>query len=264
MSGQVQHITTGDGCRLAYRLDGPEDAPVLLLSNSLGTRMEMWDAQMAAFAARFRVLRYDSRGHGASDAPAGAYGLDRLGRDVVELLDALTLERVAFCGLSLGGMVGQWMGVRAPERLERLVLANTSAFMGPPSAWDARIASALSQGMAPLAAASVARWFTPDFAARAPDPVAVIEAGLLATSPQGYAGCCAAIRDMDLRQLGGLITTPTLVISGAADPATPPEHAAALVKAIPEAQLKVLDGAHLSNVEQPDLFADAVLSFLAA
>src|SRR5690606_3178622 len=163
---------------------------------------------------------------------------------------------------SLGGMVGQWMGVRAPERMERLVLANTSAFMGPPSAWDARIASALSQGMAPLAAASVARWFTPDFATRAPDPVAVIEAGLLATSPQGYAGCCAAIRDMDLRRLGGLITTPSLVISGDADPATPPDHAAALVKAIPEAQLKVLNGAHLSNVEQPDAFAGAVLSFL--
>nr|WP_314433123.1 3-oxoadipate enol-lactonase [uncultured Brevundimonas sp.] len=258
------HAIMGDGCRLAYRFDGPEDAPILLLSNSLGTRMEMWDAQMGAFSARFRVLRYDSRGHGASDAPAGAYSLDRLGRDVVELLDALGLDRVAFCGLSLGGMVGQWMGVRAPERLARLVLANTSAFMGPPSSWDARIAAALSQGMAPLATASAARWFTPDFAARAPEPIAVIEAGLLATPPQGYAGCCAAIRDMDLRRLGGLITTPTLVIAGASDPATPLDHAEALISTIADARLTVLDAAHLSNVEQPDAFSQAVLSFLSA
>ncbi len=254
----------GDGCRLAYRFDGPEDAPVLILSNSLGTRMAMWDAQVPAFSERFRVLRYDSRGHGASDAPAGAYGLDRLGRDVVELLDALAIDRVAFCGLSLGGMVGQWLGVRAPDRLERLVLANTSSFMGPPSAWDARIAAVLSQGMAPLAAASVARWFTPDFAARHPAAVAGIEAGLLETSPQGYAGCCAAIRDMDLRRLAALIPTPALVMSGAADPATPPEHGKALVEALPNARLALLNAAHLSNVEQPAAFAAAALSFLSA
>lgn len=260
----TDRIAMGDGCRLAYRFDGPSDAPVLVLSNSLGTRMAMWEAQVPAFSERFRVLRYDSRGHGASDAPPGAYGLDRLGRDVVELLDALGLDRVAFCGLSLGGMVGQWMGMRAPERLTRLVLANTSGFMGPPSAWDARIAAALSQGMAPLAAASVARWFTPDFAARDPQAVAAIEDGLMRTSPQGYAGCCAAIRDMDLRRVASLIPTPALVISGTADPATPPDHGEALATTLPDARLTLLDAAHLSNVEQPAAFTAAVLGFLSA
>jgi len=257
-------FVTPAGARLYWRADGNPALPALILVNSLGTDHSLWDPVMPRLADFFRVIRMDTRGHGASDAPAGEYSVELLARDVLAVADAAGAASFDYCGVSLGGMIGQWMGVRAPERLERLVLANTSAFMGPPSAWDARIAGALSQGMAPLAAASVARWFTPDFAAREPHAVSVIEAGLLATSPQGYAGCCAAIRDMDLRRLGGLITTPTLVISGAADPATPPDHAAALVKAIPEAQLKVLDGAHLSNVEQPDVFAGAVLSFLSA
>ena len=130
---EKRQLAIGDGCRLAWRFDGPVDAPVLLLSNSLGTTMEMWAPQIAVWARRFNVLRYDSRGHGDSDAPAGAYSMDRLGRDAVELLDGLGLDRVHFCGLSMGGMVGQWLAVHAPDRLDRLVLANTSAYMGPPS-----------------------------------------------------------------------------------------------------------------------------------
>jgi len=254
----VAFIITGDGCRISYRFDGPEGAPVLLLSNSLGTDMEMWAPQMAAWTRDFRVLRYDQRGHGESDAPVGAYSLDRLGRDVVEMLDALDLAKVHFCGLSLGGMVGQWMGVHAPDRLKRLVLANTSSWMGPPSGWDARIALVRAQGMAPLAQVSVERWFTPAFATAAPGAIAPIVAALKATNQEGYTGCCAAIRDMDMRPVVGLITNPTLVIGGLRDPSTPPSHSEALAAAIVGARLEMLEAAHLANVEQPAPFAEAV------
>ncbi len=256
------HIVTGDGCRIAYRFDGPDDAPVLLLSNSLGTAMGMWEPQMAEWARHFRVLRYDQRGHGASDAPAGAYSLDRLGRDVVELLDALGLEQVDFCGLSLGGMTGQWLGIRAPERLRRLVLANTSSFMGPPANWDARIALVSAEGMGPLAQASIERWFTAGFAAAAPEAIAPVAAMLQATDPVGYAGCCAAIRDMDMRRTVALVPVPALVIGGGADPATPPPHSEVLARTIPGARLVMLEAAHLANVERPGEFARAVVDFL--
>lgn len=257
-------ITTGDGCRIAYRFDGPDAAPVLLLSNSLGTSLDMWTPQMEAWTRDFRVLRYDQRGHGASDAPVGAYSMDRLGRDVVELLDALGLAKVHFCGLSLGGMVGQWLGLHAPDRLNRLVLANTSSWMGPPSGWDARIALVREQGMAPLARASVERWFTADFVAAAPDAIAPIVSTLEATNSGGYAGCCAAIRDMDMRRVVGLIAGPALVIGGLRDPSTPPSHSEALAAAIPDARLQMLEAAHLANVEQPVPFAEAVLAHLSA
>lgn len=256
-------VTTGDGCRIAYRFDGPVDAPVLMLSNSLGTDMGMWAPQMEAWVKTFRVLRYDQRGHGASDAPAGGYSIDRLGRDVIELIDALGLETVDFCGLSLGGMVGQWLGIREPHRLRRLVLANTSSFMGPPSAWDARIALVRTEGMAPLAQASVERWFTAAFAAQSQEAITPIIAMLNATDPQGYAGCCAAIRDMDMRRTAPLINVPTLIIGGTQDPATPPSHAQALAYAIPGAKLAMLEAAHLANVECPDAFQDIILSYLA-
>lgn len=258
----MSFITTGDGCRIAYRFDGPEDAPVLLLSNSLGTDMSMWNAQIDALSARFRVLRYDQRGHGASDAPVGAYSLDRLGRDVVELLDQLNLDKVHFCGLSLGGMTGQWLGIYAPERLNGLVLANTSSYMGPPSGWDSRIAAVRENGMAPLAEASVERWFTPEFATTSPEAMQPIVATLEATNPVGYAGCCAAIRDMDLRPVVHAVARPARVIGGAKDPSTPPSHSEALSEAIDGASLVMLDAAHLSNVEQPQAFIEAVLSHL--
>lgn len=258
------HVTVGDGTRIAYRWDGSEDAPILLLSNSLGTHLGMWDAQIEAFARHFRVLRYDQRGHGQSDVAAGAYSMDRLGRDAIELLDALGIAQLDFCGLSLGGMVGQWLAVRAPERLRRLVLANTSAFMGPPSAWQARIDGVRAQGMAPLAEASLARWFTAEFPARAPAAVAPVRAMLMACDPVGYAGCCAAIRDMDMRATAAMIATPTLVIAGRHDPATPPPHSEALARAIPDARLAMLEAAHLSNVECPDAFAGEAINFLTS
>ena len=256
-------VTLGDGTRIAYRFDGPPDKPVLVLSNSLGTDHAMWDQQVAGLASHLRVLRYDQRGHGASDTPPGAYSMDRLARDVVELLDALGLDRVHFCGLSLGGMVGQWLAVHAPERIERLVLANTSAFMGPPSGWQARIENVLSNGMAPVAQASIERWFTPGFIAAEPQQIDRIRTMLLANNPAGYAGCCAAIRDMDQRATAGLNRLPTLVIAGADDLATPVASAAFLAAQACTARLLVLDpAAHLSNVEQSEAFTDALLDFL--
>jgi 3-oxoadipate enol-lactonase len=258
----VDIITTGDGCRIAWRYDGPEHAPVLVLSNSLGTDMGMWEPQIAAFSSHFRVLRYDQRGHGRSGAPLGGYSIDRLGRDLIELLDLLGHERVHFCGLSLGGMIGQWLGIRAPERLNRMILANTSSYMGPPDAWDGRIDLVRNEGMALLAQASVDRWFTAAFAASSPAAIAPVAAMLQATNAAGYVGSCAAIRDMDLRRSASLIVTPTLVIGGAKDPATPPPHSEALADTVPDAKLIMLEAAHLSNVECPELFRDAVLSFL--
>ncbi|NKJ42357.1 3-oxoadipate enol-lactonase [Novosphingobium sp. SG720] len=255
------HLTLGDGCRLAWTSDGDPAAPPLILSNSLGTDRAMWTPQLAPLAQHFHVIRYDTRGHGASDAWPGGYGLDRLGRDVLELADALGLARFAFCGLSLGGMTGQWLGVHAPERLTRLVIANSAPYMGPPSAWDARIATVRSQGMAAIADAVVERWFTPAFRAD-PDNTAAILATLHVTDPQGYAGCCAAIRDMDLRPLLSLIETPTLVIGGAQDPATPPEQTRALIEGIAGATGVILDAAHLSNLEQPAAFTAALLDHL--
>lgn len=258
----MERMSLGDGCTLAYRLEGAVDAPVLVLSNSLGTDMGMWAPQLDALKAKFLVLRYDQRGHGASDAPSGGYSIDRLGRDVVELTEALGIQRFHFCGLSLGGMVGQWLGVRESTRLDRLILANTTAYMGPPSGWDARIEAVLKDGMAPLADASIMRWFTPDFVASSPEAISPIVTMLRQTSPVGYAGCCAAIRDMDQRRTAALVEVPTLVIGGSADPATPPEHARALATTISGAALRMVDAAHLSNVEQPSEFTAAVLDHL--
>lgn len=256
-------FTTGDGCKIAYRLDGPESAPVLLLSNSLGTTRDMWSAQMEAFSSTHRLLRYDSRGHGASQAPPGAYSIDRLGRDAVELVDHLGLARVDFCGLSIGGMVGQWLALRAPARLGRLVLANTSAFIGPTASWDDRIAAIRRAGLAAIAEAVVERWFTTEFQMAHPDAVAPVRQSLLATDVGGYAGCCSAIRDMDMRRAIALIDVPTLIICGDADPATPPPHSEQLAAAISGARLVRLKAAHLSNIEQPAPFAQAVIEFLS-
>ena len=257
-----EFITTRDGCRLAYRYDGPEDAPVVMLGHSLGCSLEMWAPQIAGLAVRYRVLRYDLRGHGQSDAPLGAYSLDRLGRDVVELLEALDIDRVHFCGLSLGGMIGQWLGARAPDRLASLALCNTSAFMGPPADWDARITTVSANGTAAVAEAVTQRWFTPHFLTDHPNRVAPVRAMIEATSGGGYAGCSAAIRDMDLRPTAPLIVARTLIIAGKHDPATPPAHAQFLHDGIPGASLVMLDGAHLSNVECGTAFVTALLSFL--
>ena len=261
MSG-VQRVAMDDGCRIACDYTPCGDAPAVVLSPSLGTAMGLFDAQREALAGRYSVVRYDPRGHGASDTPTGACSLDRLGRDVVQLLDALEIARAHFVGVSLGGMAGQWLGYRAPERLLSLTLANTSAFMGPPSGWSERIAAVLDDGMPSIVEPVIERWFTPGFRKDASTDVARVADMLKTTRPQGYAGCCAAIRDMDLRPTTPLIDAPTMVISGSQDPATPPDHGKFLANAIPNARLASLEAAHLSNVERPDQFNTVLLDFL--
>lgn len=250
------------GRRLFYRFDGPEDAPVVIFSNSLGTDHTLWDAQVAVLSKRLRVLRYDTRGHGRSDAPDGEYVMDDLARDVLVLLDGLGIERVRFCGLSMGGAIGQWLGANAPERIERLVLANTGAIFGSPEVWQQRLEAVRTGGMAAVTEAVIQRWFTQGFIARAPDAVERVREILLATPAQGYAGCCAALRDVDYRPLLPRIAIPTLVIGGVHDGATPPERAEELAGKIPHARLVMLDASHLAAVEQAEPFNRALADFL--
>ena len=256
-------MSPGRGVRLGFELTGPEGAPVLVLSNSLGTTTAMWDDQLAALQGRFRVLRYDHRGHGGSEVPAGPYTIDDLGLDLLGLLDDLGLERVSFCGLSLGGMVGMWLAARAPERLDRLALCCTSARLNP-DAFRERAARVRAGGMGPLVEEVTARWFTPGFRARAPGTVAGVAAMLAATPEEGYAGCCEAIAAMDLRGDLAAIGAPTLVVAGADDPATPLPHARAIAAAVPHARLAVVaDAAHLANIEQPQQVAGLLLDHLS-
>jgi 3-oxoadipate enol-lactonase len=253
---------TVDGARLFYRFDGRSDGPVLVLSNSLGTDLSMWEPQIEALAQHFRILRYDSRGHGNSDVSPGPYDIALLGRDVLALLDGLGLERVHFCGLSKGGMVGMWLGTNAPERVERLILCNTSAQIGAPEIWNQRIETVSRHGMAAIVPAVLERWFTPAFRRASPDIVEQARRMLVATPAAGYAACCAAVRDMDQRETIGSIRAATLVTAGAQDAATPPDHARLIAERIAGAQLVELDAAHLSNLEQPADFTAAVLNFL--
>jgi 3-oxoadipate enol-lactonase len=255
-------VTTGDGCRLAYRFDGTADKPVLMLSNSIGTDLTMWDPQIEALGQHFHVLRYDSRGHGNSDVPAGPYSVDRLGRDAVELLDALKIGRAHFLGLSLGGMVGQWLGIHAPERIDRLILANTSAYLGPTDQWEGRIASVLKADPEETAEMFLRNWFPARLLDTGGPMIAKIRAMLLATDPQGFAGSYAAVRDMDMRRTIALITAPTLVIAGLYDTVTLPNHSELIAATVPGAKLIQLPVVHLSNLESPEAFMKAVLEFL--
>lgn len=248
---------------LYYRLDGPENQPVVVLSHSLGLDHGQWDAQAAALTPHFRVLRCDTRGHGASVVPNGDYTIEQLGRDVLAVTDALHIERFAFCGLSLGGMIGQWLAINAPSRLTHLVIANSSPRVGDPSAMETRRKTVLDQGMSAVADVVMARFFSPaSLAANSPD-VQNARRTLLATSPAGYGGCCAAIRDMDFRDDLVRITTPTLVVSGDLDVSMPWEgHAAVLAGSIAGSTVLRLAAAHLSNLERPRSFTAALFRFL--
>lgn len=251
------------GSRFHYTLDGPAHAPVLVLSNSLGTDKEMWQPQLLRLTSAFRVLRYDARGHGQSAVTPGPYTIEQLGRDVVALLDALTIARASFCGISMGGATGMWLATHAPARLDKLVLSNTAARFGTPEAWNARIEALRRGGLESIAAGLMERWFSAAFRARAADTVAAMQRMLLQTPPAGYIACCEAVRDVDQRDAIAAIRIPTLIIAGTHDVATPPADGKFLADRIPQARYVELEAAHLSNLEQAEKFNDAVLRFLS-
>ncbi|MFF3441573.1 3-oxoadipate enol-lactonase [Streptosporangium sp. NPDC002721] len=242
---------------LYHEIEGPADGPPLVLAGSLGTTLEMWDPQMEALTERFRVVRFDHRGHGRSPA-TGRCSIADLAGDVLDLLDLLGLPRVSFAGLSLGGMTGMWLAAHAPGRIDRLALLCTSAKLGTPESWAERADAVRGAGTASIAEAAMARWFTPAFTGR--EPYATMLGGI---SAEGYAACCEAVGAMDLRPDLPLISAPTLVLAGADDPATPPEHAERIVEGIAGSRLVVLDGAaHLANVERPEAVSEHLIAHL--
>lgn len=258
-----QTFTAGDGHRIAYSLDGPQDAPIVVFANSIATTLRMWEPQLSAFTNSRRVLRYDYRGHGGSDTPPGAYSADRFGRDVIELLDHLSIARADFVGLSLGGLVGQWLGIRAAERINRLVLANTAAWLGPASLWDEQISGILAaDDNIALADGFVANWFSKVAIDAKDDCIVPFREDLLAQDRRGLAGALAIVRDSDFRRTDLLIDTPTLVLVGDNDVVTTADHGKEIAGIIPEARLISLPGTHLTNVELASEFDQAVLRFL--
>ena len=253
-----------DGARIHYRVEGPDTAPVLMLSNSLGTDLTMWDPQIAALARGWRVLRYDTRGHGESSAPPGPYTIERLGRDVLGILDGLAIERAHFCGLSMGGMIGMWLGVNAPARIGKLALCNTAARIGPPERWNTRIEAIRANGMASIARGIMQVWFSPAFHERDPAAIDAIRRKFERIGPDGYIACCEAVRDMDQRDAIAAIRAPTLVIAGSVDGSTPPVEGRFLADRIPGARYVELTAAHLSNIEAAPRFTEALTAFLDA
>jgi 3-oxoadipate enol-lactonase len=253
-----------DDVRLHVRTDGDPARPCIVLSNSLGTDLSMWDPQAAALARDFYVLRYDTRGHGQSGRGTAPVTLERLGRDVVGLLDALAIPRAHFCGISMGGMVGQWLGVHRPQRLDKLVVANTAARIGTHEAWNARAAQVRAGGMDGVADGAAARWFTPVFVAREPHRVARMIARLREQDREGYAACCAALAEADLRGTAAAIAATTLVIAGAHDPVTTVADGEWLAGAIRAARLAVVPASHISNIEADVPFTSHLQRFLAA
>lgn len=249
--------------RVYFELDGPRDAPVVVLGSSLGTTTHMWDEVAELLSERLRVLRFDLRGHGRSPATPGPYSLADLGGDVVALLDSLALEQVSYCGTSLGGMIGMWLATHAQYRIDRLVLCCTSAHLPPATGWQQRAAVVRAEGPEAVVDSVLERWFTPGFRERRPDRVASVRAYFAACDREGYAGCCEAVGGMDLRGVLPQVRADTLVLAGAQDPATPPEHAELITRNIPNADLVVLpDAAHLAAIEHPAKVAELILAHL--
>jgi 3-oxoadipate enol-lactonase len=250
--------------KIHYELSGVLNASAVVFSNSLGANLSMWDPQLAEVEKRFRVLRYDTRGHGQSSGAPGAYSIEQLARDVLALLDALQIQRANFCGLSMGGMIGMWLGLNAPSRFEKIVLCNTGAKIGSDKGWNSRIEVVRRDGLKAVAAAVIERWFTPDFRAREPQVWESALRMLEASPPEGYAACCAAVRDYDARDQLTAIHLPTLVIAGGKDSATPPVDGRFIAEQISGARYVELDAAHLSNVEASGRFTAELIQFLFA
>ena len=258
----VSRGTLVGGCRLSYDIEGSEESPVCLLLHSLGTTRELWAPQRERFRESFRVIRYDVRGHGRSQPPVGPYTLDQLGRDALAVLDASGVERAHVCGVSLGGLTALWLAVHAPDRVGRVVAANTAARLGSAEAWAERIQVVRAGGMTAVAEAGIGRWFTERFRDLEPATVERFRSMLLRCPVDGYAGGCAVLRDADLREDIAQIAAETLVVTGRHDLATPPALGELIRECVVGAQRLDLDAAHLSNVEQADAFTAGVLDFL--
>lgn len=254
-------IIQSDGCTLNVAVDGNAHAPALIMSGSLGTDHSMWSPQVEPLAKHFRLVRYDRRGHGKSSVPRRPYSMEMLGRDVLAIMDGLGIERASWCGLSIGGMVGQWLGANAAQRFDRLILCNTASYYADKNFWAERIKTISDDGLDAVAAGVSARWFTPEFIAREPQAVARLEAMVRSTPVDGYLGCCEAIRDMDHREILHKIAVPTLIIAGKRDIATTVENAEFIRDRIRGSKMVVLDAAHISNVERAEQFTAEVLGF---
>jgi 3-oxoadipate enol-lactonase len=248
--------------RIHYDLAGPAGAPALVFSNSLGATFSMWDPQAPALQKQFRVLRYDTRGHGQSSVTPGPYTIEQLGRDVLALLDALQLDRVHFCGLSMGGQTGMWLALNAAARLNKLILCNTAAKIGTPEMWNTRIEAVRKGGMNSISTAVMGRWFSSDFRSNSPEVITAIKQSFERTNPEGYAANCGAIRDFDARETIAAIHVPTLVIAGTHDAATTPADGRYLADHIPGARYVELNASHLSNIETRDRFTSELSAFL--
>jgi 3-oxoadipate enol-lactonase len=251
-----------NGCLLNVSVEGRDGGPTLMLSNSLGTTLQLWEPQMAALTRFFRVIRYDRRGHGKSGTPPGPYSIADFGKDALAILDDLNIARTHWCGLSIGGAVGQWLAANAPERIDRLVLADTTCHVADPAPWLARIKTVTEKGLDAIADETMVRWFTKEFRDREPQTVSRIRAMLTSTPAAGYAACCAALADLDLRDALPRIKAQTLVIAGRYDASAPLQMAATIRAGIPGASLTILDAAHISNVEAPYGFNEALTGFL--
>lgn len=255
-------VKTDDKINLYYQCSGNAKNPALILSNSLGTRQSMWQPQIDALSKHFYVISYDTRGHGQSDKPTGPYTLTRLGQDVLCILGALNIKNANFCGISMGGLTGLWLAIYAPERFKRIAVANTAAKIGVHDAWQTRAATVREQGMQALAQSAPERWFTEGFIGQHSVLIDAMVNDLAQENAEGYAACCEALADADLRAQISDIKLPLLVIAGDADPVTTVADAEAIIKACSTAQLKTLHASHISNLEQPQAFNQALSRFL--
>ena len=258
----MEHQITSDGATISYEAEGISDGAHVLLINSIASTRELWARQMPALTGAYRIIRYDARGHGFSSAPPGEYTIDQLGRDALAILDDVGAPSAHVCGISLGGLTAQWLGIHAPDRVRSLILANTGARIGTLDSWNERMALVRAKGMTAVAELSIPRWFSPEFQERDPETVHAFRAMIQSCPAQGYLGCCAALRDADLRDRIAEIRRPTLVIASTADAATPAEGLAFIRDRIAGAQMVTVESRHLSNIECAEEFTAAVMDFL--
>ncbi|MEN8391387.1 3-oxoadipate enol-lactonase [Acinetobacter indicus] len=253
---------TSQDAEINYQTFGDATKPALVFSNSLGTNFKMWQPQIDHFQQDFFVISYDTRGHGASSAPQGPYTLDQLGQDVVNLLDHLNIEKAAFCGISMGGLTGQWLAINKPERFSHVVVCNTAAKIGQEQAWNERAALVREQGLAPIASTAAGRWFTEPFIQSNAATVATLSNDLGAGSPEGYASCCEALAKADVREQLKDIQVPVFIVAGQQDPVTTVADGEFMQQRIANAELFEINASHISNIEQPEAFNQAVQAFI--